>query len=242
MTFVNASQVRTLASLPDSFGDTRLQLLVDSAVAAAEAYCRRPLRQATAVEYYDGTGSDVIRLRNWPVSAVTDVRVDRNGGYGQLSNTFGTDTVLDPATNYSFEGTSGRLILAGQSNAFTPGFPPYMSNRPLMARSGLWAGVVTGGMGYASWPVGRGNVRVSYTGGYPTASPALLGAIAEIVSYQSRAIPAGGRLGGSESFIDTSVTYNLGALVTAIGSAPPLASARGVLDAFREYPIAGDAR
>lgn len=64
---------------------TQLQTVADSFV---ETFCGRNFLGGTFTEFHPG-GTRVLLLTNYPVTAVTDLRVDPN-------REFGADTVLDP--------------------------------------------------------------------------------------------------------------------------------------------------
>lgn len=137
--------------------DAKLSLFIMWATDIIESYLNRPgltLQQRT--EYYGGTGTQKILLKNRPVllDPVPQVWVDENGFYGSSSGafqssssqlTFGTDFCLD-APNAGEPSKSGILI---RINRLWP--------RPSARQQGLLSPFMTQSFG---------NVKVTYWGGY----------------------------------------------------------------------------
>lgn len=130
-----------------------------------ERYLNRPITyKAGAVEYLSSSDDNKIALSRTPVISVAEVRVDARGGFGQLTGTFDDDTILEAGT-YFLE-LDGEGDYQGQSESGI-----------LYRDRSNW--------GYArSWKADllaaarvqtRGNIKVTYTGGYTsTTLPATL--------------------------------------------------------------------
>lgn len=205
----------------------RAQILIDGAQAAAEKYCNRSFATSVAAtEYYDwpapGTRPEII-LNRRPVTAVSDVRIDPQGGAGQLTGTFGTTTALTAGTDYCFDGTAGTLTLLQTR-----------SNWPL---SLVGYGNIGQPFAYAT---NRRNqvpntIMVTYTAGYTTVPTDVKLAIAQIASVLGGSgglLEAGGR--AVTSYIDVSVSTGVALDALAYGNSPALGSARSILGSYRD--------
>lgn len=137
--------------------DAKLSLFIMWATDIIEGFLNRPgLTYRTRTEYYGGTGTQKILLRNRPVylDPVPQVWIDENGFFGSASGafssdqseqTFGTDFCLD-APNANEPSLSGILI---RINNLWP--------KPSARQQGLLSPFLTQSFG---------NVKVTYTGGY----------------------------------------------------------------------------
>lgn len=131
-----------------------------------DTFTGRTLAQAPYAEYHSGHGKPVLLLKNRPVApSGLAVYVDANGYSGQGTNAFAAETLQTAGSNYylsiddsvSGDSRSGALVwISGVTGPFSGGFP---LTPP---------GVLTPGVIPAGWPVGQGNIKVTYTGGYAT--------------------------------------------------------------------------
>lgn len=156
--------------------DARLQQMLDGVEEACWQWIGRervegysPFDQVEATEYYDGTGRAMLLLKRRPVvlGAGISVWVDPAGYYGQNPAGF-----ADPATLWQY-GTAYAPTRLDESES-NPGI--------LTAFLGLvptWQGQVTHP---ASWPAGRGNIKVKYTAGYKTMPFDLTNAICNVAA------------------------------------------------------------
>lgn len=137
MSLSNIVRLKTHLSGSD---DALLQQLLDEVEAGVKMFLRgRRLDSHEIVnEYHDGSGRPTLILKQRPVTAVTEVRVDANGQSGQSATGFGSGTVWTQG-----DGWFARSLKEDESN---PG--------ELIAGGG--------------WPEGIGNIRVTYTAGYST--------------------------------------------------------------------------
>lgn len=149
----------------DTYDDT-LRLLIELANYFVETETGRQFATTERTEYYDGTGTRDLVLRQRPVQSVTNVYVDNSGYYGQAAGAFASSTVL----------------VAGQDYAIIKDDPKY----PTYSKSGIvrwlggaavgWGlsafhppGLLTSGVHHSGWPRGSGNIKVVYTSGWTTA-------------------------------------------------------------------------
>jgi len=110
----------------DNTQNTMLELYINAASQAIETYCDRKFKipSSSYVEYHDGGGMDYILPRQYPVTEITDIRIDQE-------RVFGTDTIVD-ATEYEAadEGqtiTSDRIFPTGRQNVrltYKAGYDP----------------------------------------------------------------------------------------------------------------------
>lgn len=143
MAIATATEYKTYARISGTGFDSQISLALDASEAAMEKYCGvTDFGSATYTdEAYDGEDEDTVWLANWPVTAVSAVKV----------RCYST-TVTQDATTYTFT-RRGRLIRDGSG----PGFV-YTDESPE-------AGYYSGGF---VWPRGNQNVLVTYTAGYGT--------------------------------------------------------------------------
>lgn len=132
--------------------DTNYDDLVDAYIPAIqqrlERYCGRLFDSAERTEKYSGTGTQVLVVRNGPVTAISSVVV----AYGTSSTTLTANTEYRAA-----EGNSNWIYRLpfnddiGLVGADSDGFPSSRSRS---------VGPV--------WPKGHENITVTYTGGFTT--------------------------------------------------------------------------
>ena len=135
MSLDTLANVKARLGITTAADDTLIGLLQDSADAAVANYCNRDFEGGTFTEYFPG-GSEFLPLRNFPVTAVTSVKVDP-------AHAFGADTVV-PATAYVVHSERGVIQTLG--GPFLPG-----------PRRGLVNADVRG------WAAGPRAVQVVYT-------------------------------------------------------------------------------
>ncbi|MFC4768738.1 head-tail connector protein [Effusibacillus consociatus] len=82
---LNANALTDLASTKsyldidttDTSKDSIIEFLINAASEAIEKYCRRKMKQATYTdEEYDGTGSQNLYLKQYPISSITSIKID----------------------------------------------------------------------------------------------------------------------------------------------------------------------
>jgi len=113
----------------------------------------------TFTEYVDGNGSNAVRVRNPPITAVTSVTVTGSDG---------TSYALT-SSQYRFHPETGTI----ESTVFGSALFAYTDSAEYPANPDISAA--------AGFPDGFRNVTVVYTGGYTTAPPDLRWAVYEVV-------------------------------------------------------------
>jgi len=222
--------------------DAADQCFLDAAIGAVIAYIRwNPERVTDEVLYLDGTGLPELVMPGKPVNTtVTEVRLDYQGGRGQVPNSFGTDTVLTQGVDYLLDADRGILEMYKTPASVLLGWPSYGAGPGIQ-----WSGVSNYGMRAAYWPRIKGCVKVTRSNGYTAATcPAdLRGAVIQIAAWLRANQTWGGWVQGSQSYIDASVGLVQAASET-LGSVsvPALGTARQMLAPYREMVIAGGIR
>lgn len=117
---------------------------------------RRLLYEEGIVEYLSPSDEQFVILDRRPVHAVTEVRVDPIGGFGQITDTFGSTTVLEAGVEY-FLQLDGVAKLEGTS-----------ASGMLWRRGQNFSGVRTWSPGLLApgRAPSKGTVKVTYNGGY----------------------------------------------------------------------------
>lgn len=249
MALSSVSAVKTLLGISDSSQDTLLTQLLAAADAAVKTYIRRGKAKTAFTSwpesgadtmYFSGEGTPDLILPYWPVTAVASVYLDAAGYFGDGANAFSSATLLTAGVDYVLYRDDGAASvtarlrrLGGISSASTGG--------GLGGDYGWWPGLGAGawqtagplwmnGRVAAAWPVGHGNVKVTFTAGYSSVPADLADAVNQIAifrySYRKMAGPM-----QSESLGDYS--YSLAAL----NNEPMLGTARSILAGYRELPI-----
>lgn len=122
-----------------------------------ERYLGRSLLYAeNVVEYFSPSNDQFLLLDRRPVHAVTEVRVDPQGGFGQLTDTFGSGTVLTAGQDY-FLQIDGHDRTQGQSNTGILWRVGQMWGSKLAWQQGLLA---------PDRVSAQGTIKVTYKGGY----------------------------------------------------------------------------
>jgi uncharacterized phiE125 gp8 family phage protein len=106
---LNANALTLLATakdhldIPDTSQDTRIEMLINTASQWFERYCGRVFKSASYVHQFDGTSQTDMILREFPVTSITEVRVD-------WSREFADSTILDAA---DYNANDDELLAAG---------------------------------------------------------------------------------------------------------------------------------
>lgn len=198
--------------------DSLLTQLLAMAEAAVLSYIGRPIEQASFIDFYSGAGQRDIALRVWPVSLTVApvVYMDQAGYWGQ--GTYASDTLQTQGTDYAI--IRDRTTVGEQSRC------------GLLRRLGLGFSFTSIGRPYGSlatryrqsvWPVGEGNIKVTYTAGYATVPADITLAVYQLAAtvYNNRffggAFIASERLGEYSQTLHSALNGS-GALADVVGS------------------------
>lgn len=139
---------------------TRYDLLRQEVEAAVKAYCKWGIEQATATSFESGNGYVDLPLKRPFVSSITGLWQDDGGYYGKGVNAFASNTQLVEGQDFVLvldDETMGKSGLVRRLTCAVNLFP-----------SDLFFGRL-GGLSYRRpnyWPVGYGNLKVTYTYGF----------------------------------------------------------------------------
>lgn len=165
MSLTTTADIMTAVGITDTSQEARIDNLRKKVEAAVINYLKwNPEVLIDTVDYYDGSGKPDITLRRPFVKDVDSVKYDPTGYYGDGANAFGTGSAMTKGSDYVLrrEGPLGKAgLLRRISIASNLLFPSDM----------LFFGQA-GGLSFSYppfWPVGYGNVKVTYTSGWPSA-------------------------------------------------------------------------
>lgn len=204
----------------DTARDEQLEMFRETAEATIKAYVKRDLESQEYTEYYSGTNSQVLVLRQRPVTEVETVHQDDAGFSGFGETPFPSDSLLTAGEDYVLDVDQGSATsksgILYRINAFWPMADRYRHPNTLSATLGPKFG----------------NIRVVYTAGYTTIPLDLQYAVCWTVVFMSRTIKLAGLI-KEEKIGDYS--YELFDIYgTRREVAPEIATARQILSRYRE--------
>jgi hypothetical protein len=146
-------QTKEMLGVLDDSLDVPIRMCLEAAEAAFARLTDRVLEETDYVDFYSGRGNPVLLLSEYPVSEVTEVRLDNRGYWGDVADSFGDTTILEQGIDYS-------VVKDGRNGA--------ISTARLYKINGVWPGKwvqKAGALGSVHRP-GAGNIKVTYTAGY----------------------------------------------------------------------------
>ena len=184
------SDIKTAIGITGTNEDGSLTYLLNAADAEIKNYVHQDVERVTGrVEYYTGTATQVLVLRQRPVIAVSEVRCDFQGYFGDTANSFNDTTLLVPGVDYTldrnYNGTVSKSGILFRIANYWPQVERYGVQGQLSVESG----------------VSFGNIRVTYDSGYAAAGtlndpavlpPAIAMAVVQLVSYWRMTLKNGG--------------------------------------------------
>jgi hypothetical protein len=219
-TLSSLSSLRTHLGIPVT--ETGEDTFLTQILTQAEAMVRRYVRQTWAVpaasytQYLMGTNTDIILLRERPVTAITSVYLDKAAFYGEAATAFAANTLLTEGTDYA-------LIPEGALGSF--------SGR-LQRLNSVWPGTIeyTYGNLARAMVFGKGPIKVVYTAGFSAAPDDVVLAV-NLVAANLRAFRLGAPL-SSESYDGYSVSFTRGRK-----SMDPMEPAYSILAPYRSLTM-----
>ena len=214
--------------------DAQLTVLLNGASATIKKYCKQNIELATYTnEFYSGNGKNDLALRQRPVNSVTSLYVDQYGYYNTTSNAFASTTLWTEGNQFVLRrdgpnGTaseSGLLVrIGGDTNIWIAG---------IWTQEALWQGKLAASR-LPTWPVGEGNIKVTYSAGYALDEipDDIITAVITLTAWFIRTVPTVAPL-QSENL--GSYSYTL--MMRGLGQAPELGSLRQLLSRYREWSI-----
>jgi len=94
MSLDTLANVKSRLGITSSADNSLLDLLRDSADAFIAQHCGRSFEAGTFTEYFSGDAA-VVKVNNYPINAVTSVKVDRLGGFGANTALNNDEFVVD---------------------------------------------------------------------------------------------------------------------------------------------------
>lgn len=182
-----------------------LQAYLDAADGAIKKYCGWALESSARTEFYSGNNRADLLLRCRQVTAVASVYLDATGYYGDGTSAFGSTTLLTVGSDYVLvrdDMTTGTVGASGILRRIGS-IPTTGIISGIVYPSGQRRGTLSGFDRAAVWPIGDGNIKVTYTAGYSTI-PGDLEAACNMLAAQIRSAREQGRPMQSENFIDYS--------------------------------------
>ncbi len=210
-------------SSSDTSQDSWLTNLMTAADATVKSYLGQNIEPANYLEFYEGTGTRFLPLRQRPVTAINNLWVDFNANYGQNpAGAFGTDTLLTQGSDYVLDydagGTNSRSGLVVRINTVWS----------QVGRT-YYPGKMTAEIGPAF-----GSIKVDYNAGYATIPIDIQYACCYLVAFMRRTIKIGGEI-HSERIGD--YAYELKTL--RIPQHPEIGTARQLLSRYKEFAMGG---
>lgn len=200
MALSTRTSVKTHLGIPQS--DTTEDNALDQWLAGASALIKRylggqQLEQATYTEYYQGLGTNQLRLRQRPVISITSIYLDTDGYYGQGTTPYPAATLLTAGLDYALvpdqpDGTSSRSGIVERLNGTWPAG---------------WKR--TRGMLGAAITPGLGNLKITYVAGYATIPADIELATNKLVALIRREAQAGAALTGENYSDGGSYSYSV---------------------------------
>ena len=220
MGLISRATVKTLWGISDTSQDAVIDILIDQCSARIVTYVGHIIEAADVTEYYRGTGTPDLVLRNWPVNSIASVFEDMAAAYGQASGAFAADTELEQGVDYA-------LAKDGIGGAAKSGMLRRLGNvwqKPDVYRPGLIHPI----------PVDTpGTIKVVYNAGYATVPHDIQQACLMLMACVKRIMKIGAPL-SSEGWED----YNYAVAAAAgdaFGGLPP--DTLGALSRYRNIAV-----
>ena len=182
MALTTRENVRQHLAIGDtaSTWDRAIDAVIPRIDAIIKQYCQQNLERKTYTEYHSGANQRHVVLRELPVVSITNLWEDSDGYFGKGTSPFASGDLLTHGTDYVLE------------------FDDADQFGSAMSRSGRVVRIQDRG-----WPLGYGNIKVSYTAGWDVLPHDIVEAAtlvaSEIVDSVRQASVTGS--GGSESKI-----------------------------------------
>lgn len=111
---VSPDDVKAFLKIASESEDPIIETFINKASIWANDFTQRLLLSRTLTEYYDGEGETELLLRQYPVTALTNL-------YDDPLRAFGAGTAIDIANNVVLDGEKGIVRLWNQAVAFNDG-------------------------------------------------------------------------------------------------------------------------
>jgi hypothetical protein len=102
---INLSEVKDLFEITVQTDDSILNALLKGNEKKAAQICRRIFEDTVYTEYYDGNGTNILQVKNYPIISVTSIYDDEDRTYGASS--------LISSADYAIKNLLGQIVLDG---------------------------------------------------------------------------------------------------------------------------------
>lgn len=109
---IDVGDVKEFLGITVTTDDNVIMPLCQVSQKQANGYCDRELEGSTFIEYQNGTGIDIIQLRNLPIKSITSI-------YDDWDRVYGANTLVS-STDYTFVPDTG--VIYGIGVGFGTGF------------------------------------------------------------------------------------------------------------------------
>ncbi len=129
MPILDKSDVKNFLGIPSaaSADDILITTIITQIEAQIKEYCQRIFEAVNFTEYYDGDGTDLLLLNNYPIVSITSL-------YDDTKRVYGADTLIDSADIIIYK-TNGCVRLDGHI------FTKSEQNIKIIYRAGYGTGV-----------------------------------------------------------------------------------------------------
>ncbi len=110
---VSLAEAKAFLKITAASEDSILETMINRASIWANDYTGRLLLSRTNTEYYDGDGTDILILRQYPVTSITNL-------YDDVDRAFGSNTII-PAADIVLNTENGIIRLFNGTAAFNTG-------------------------------------------------------------------------------------------------------------------------
>lgn len=222
--------VKKFLRIRTDFDDDSLNQYITMADVMIKEYCKRDFEQRQYTEFYNGTGTRFLLVRQRPLVSVQNLFIDNNGYFGQ--------------TPTAFSSTESELVQGRDFAIYLDETPASIQNAGLpWGRSGTIIRINT------IWPelnpiyfpgrltqevgVAYGNIKVKYTSGYLIVPKDVEFATNMMVATIRRNADSGGFV---QSEALGAYNYSLSA-ANGAGQGPEIGAIRQVLNRYREVSL-----
>lgn len=109
LTTVEVARQHLNVPISDTSQNARLELLINAATQRIETITDRQLKERSHVEYRNGRRSNILTLRQWPITSVQQLYIDD-------TNEFSQSTLIDPSDYRITDNGDGILLLSTYFN------------------------------------------------------------------------------------------------------------------------------
>jgi hypothetical protein len=140
MSLTTLANVKAFKNVTASDHDAELLRLIPAVDAFISSYCNRVLESATVTEYHSGrSGQTTLRLRQYPVTAITSLHDDVDRVYGTATLLSASDYVLTDAKAglVQLDGLTFNEGLNNLKVVYTGGYAAGSTERALLEQAAI---------------------------------------------------------------------------------------------------------